>query len=84
MTEFNLILAGGGTRFSAFIGALYALKGLGINIKKIRSPKHEIRSKSECSNIQNSKTRYVVESIYCFDSLEFWSFDIVSDFGFHI
>jgi NTE family protein len=35
MTEINLILAGGGTRFSAFIGALYALREMGINIKKI-------------------------------------------------
>ncbi len=35
MTKINLILAGGGTRFSAFIGALYALKEMGVNIKKI-------------------------------------------------
>ncbi len=35
MIEINLILAGGGTRFSAFIGSLYALKEMGINIKKI-------------------------------------------------
>lgn len=35
MTEINLILAGGGTRFSAYIGALYALKEKNIKINKI-------------------------------------------------
>lgn len=35
MSEINLILAGGGTRFSAYIGALYALKEKNIKIKRI-------------------------------------------------
>jgi NTE family protein len=35
MQEINLILAGGGTRFSAFIGALYALKEKNVKIKRI-------------------------------------------------
>jgi len=35
MAKINLILAGGGTRFSAYIGALYALREKAIKIEKI-------------------------------------------------